>query len=69
MALMFSLAALSSPSICFAKVSLTHSLTEADLGKRETCPGLVEVGLGFGFVLFYFFLINLMQMSSFSWRS
>lgn len=26
----------------FAKVSMTHSLTGADLGKRETRPGLVE---------------------------
>lgn len=41
--LTFSLAALSSPSICFAKVSVTHSLTGADLGKRETCPGLVDL--------------------------
>lgn len=41
--LTFSLAALSSPSICFAKVSVTHSLTGADLGKRETYPGLVDL--------------------------
>lgn len=47
----FSLAALSSPSICFAKVSMTHSLTGADLGRREMCPRLVEVF----FVLVWFF--------------
>lgn len=45
--LAFPLAALASPTICFAKVSLTHSLTGADLGKRETRPGLVEL-FGFG---------------------
>lgn len=34
-------AALPSLGVCFAKVSVTHSLTGADLGKRETRPGLV----------------------------
>lgn len=47
--LMLSLAALSSPSICFAKVFQTHSLTGADLGEREACPGLVEGSVWFVF--------------------
>lgn len=61
-ALTLSLAALSSPSICFAKVSLTHSLTGADLGERGAGPGLGEFRL-------VWFLLNLLHMSSFSWRS
>lgn len=49
--LTLSLAALSSPSICFAKVSLTQSLTGADLREREACPRLVEGSAWFVFQL------------------
>lgn len=57
------------PSICFAKVSLTHSAGWGRAGRGGEALARGWVGCVVRWLVFFFSSLNLMQMSSLSWHS